>query len=87
MSPQARQTLWCSVILVMGVTAIVSAVAFGFAVDWDLLDAASVLPGVRGSAGLVVPSLLLIGVAAVTSAIVVLRLPADRVAEPRKDDE
>ena len=87
MGSQLRQTIWCAVILVGGITAIVAAIWFGFAVDWDLFDPASRLPGVRGGAGVVIPSLLLIGVAAVISAIVIVRLPADRIAAPREDEE
>ena len=87
MSSQVRQTIWCSVILVGGIAAIVAAIWFGFAVRWDLFDPASRIPGVRGGAGIVIPSLVLIGVAAIISAIVIVRLPADRIAPSREDAE
>lgn len=87
MSPQVRQTIWCCVILLGGLTTTAAGISFGFAVDWDLFDPTSRVPGVRGGAGIVVPSLLLLGPAAVISAIVIIRLPADRIASPRKDEK
>jgi len=86
MSLQVRQTIWCSVVLLVGVAATVAAVWFGFAVDWDLFDPASRLPGVRGGAGIVVPSLLFLGPAAVVSAIVIIRMPADRITTTEDDE-
>jgi len=82
---RTKQTIGCLVLIVVGLALAAAGIAAGASVDWQLVD--SVISYARRSAPAIVlvPMMVIVGVAATVLGAVVIRMPASRARCEREN--
>ncbi|TBN56745.1 hypothetical protein EYE40_04645 [Glaciihabitans arcticus] len=92
MSPRARHLTWCVVFLSASAAFILTGLAIGFGIDWDLsrtvTNQSTIYQGERtGPAWAVIPGLLFVGISGMVIGFFALRLPVEPEVDVHVDDE
>jgi len=74
---RARQTIGCIVLIAIGIALVGGGIVTGASVDWQLVDSPVHFARRSSPAIVIVPMLILLGLAATVIGVVVLRLPVE----------